>query len=73
MSSDDDQLIDSGEDFDTKKIAAVPEEIEEPVEEDATGLGDVEDIYDAMDKEDEDPYLEMQSLMDPYGITGNSY
>lgn len=71
MSDDDQQLMDPGNDepnFDKKDSA---DEIDvDPVDE--LGIGDTEsdDYYDRQDKEDEeDPYVAMQSLMNPYDIS----
>ena len=51
MGSEDDQFIDSNEEFDVKKDSVATEETEE-TESDDVGLGDVEDPYDA-DKGDD--------------------
>ncbi len=67
MGSEDDQFIDSNEEFDVKKDSVATEETEE-TESDDVGLGDVEDPYDADKGDDDDPYTEIYSLLDPYGI-----
>ena len=65
MGSDDDSFIDPINDSDKRK-----EDEDEVVDEvDEIGIGDVEEDPYALDDDDEDPYMEMHSLMDPNGLT----
>lgn len=61
-----DEFINPEEELTIKKDGVIGEETDD-TEDDPLGLGDVEDEYDTLDKDD-DPYVEMQSLMNPYDI-----